>query len=62
MPATYAGFQDHVLDDGHHVFVGQLPEALGPDQVGFEALWTLHPADDHVIKMHGRPVKTPRWQ
>ena len=22
----------------------------------------LHPDDYHVIQMHGRPVKTPRWQ
>jgi alkylated DNA repair dioxygenase AlkB len=28
----------------------------------FEALWALHPADFHEIQMHGRKVRTPRWQ
>ena len=38
------------------------PSALRPDAAGFEALWAIHPDDYHVIQMHGRPVKTPRWQ
>jgi hypothetical protein len=29
---TYAGFEDHLLNDGHHFFVGRLPEALCPDR------------------------------
>ena len=33
-----------------------------PDSAGFEVLWELHPSDDHVIQMHGRPAQTPRWQ
>jgi len=62
MTDTYAEFEGHVLDDGHHGFVGRLPEALCPGQAGFDALWALHPDNYHVIRMHGRPVKTPRWQ
>lgn len=62
MTATYADFDDHVLDDGHHLFVGHLPESLRPDAAGFDALWALHPDRYHVIQMHGRPVETPRWQ
>lgn len=50
------------LDETHHVQVGALPEALVPDAAGFEALWALHPDDFHQIKMHGRLVRTPRWQ
>jgi len=50
------------LDETHHVLVGSLPEALIPDTAGFEALWALHPGDFHEIKMHGRLVRTPRWQ
>ena len=62
MAQTYASFEDHVLDDDHHFFVGRLPEDLRPDAAGFEALWALHPDDYHVIQIHGRPVPTPRWQ
>jgi alkylated DNA repair dioxygenase AlkB len=28
----------------------------------FEGLWALHPVAFHDIKIHGRTVKTPRWQ
>src|SRR5262249_35752111 len=62
MPDTYPEFEAHVLEDGHRFFVGRLPGELCPDEAGFEALWGLHPSDYHVIQMHGRPVKTPRWQ
>jgi alkylated DNA repair dioxygenase AlkB len=62
MTTTYADFEDHVLDDGHHFFVGRLPESLRLDAAGFEALWSIHPDSYHVIQMHGRPVETPRWQ
>jgi hypothetical protein len=62
MTDTYAEFEVHVLEDGHRFFVGRLPGKLGPDSAGFEVFWELHPSDYHVIQMHGRPVKTPRWQ
>src|SRR5687767_12454193 len=47
---------------GHTVEVGELPASLVPDRDGFEALWALHPGDFHEIAIHGRRVKTPRWQ
>jgi len=50
------------LDDTRAVLVGTLPASLVPDATGFDALWAIHPAGFHEIKMHGRPVKTPRWQ
>jgi alkylated DNA repair dioxygenase AlkB len=59
---TYAEFEAHVLDDGHRFFIGRVPGELCPNAAGFEVLWDLHPNDFHVIKMHGRLVKTPRWQ
>ena len=62
MTTTYAEFEDHVLDDGHRLFVGQVPKSLRLDAAGFDALWTIHPDRYHVIQMHGRPVETPRWQ
>jgi alkylated DNA repair dioxygenase AlkB len=35
---------------------------LQPDADEFESLWGLHPDEYHEILMHGRLVKTPRWQ
>ena len=50
------------LDGQYHVLQGRLPDELIPDVSGFEAIWDLHPEEFHDIKMHGRTVKTPRWQ
>ncbi len=51
-----------VLAEPHRVLVGELPPALVPDARGFDALWALHPDAFHEIMMHGRKVRTPRWQ
>lgn len=52
----------HRLDDEALFYAGELPAELGLDAAGFEALWALHPPEFHEIKIHGRRVKTPRWQ
>jgi alkylated DNA repair dioxygenase AlkB len=53
----------HPLDDaGHEILLGRLPDDLIPDEAAFEALWDLHPEGFHEIMIHGRLVKTPRWQ
>lgn len=39
MTATYADFEDHLLDDGRRFFIGRLPESLRPDKAGFDAPW-----------------------
>jgi alkylated DNA repair dioxygenase AlkB len=62
MSVAYAGFEAHILDDGHHFFVGRLPETLLSGQDQFETLWRLHPSDFPEIHLHGRLVKIPRWQ
>jgi alkylated DNA repair dioxygenase AlkB len=62
MADGYDGFERHDLDGQHAFFTGSLPADLKLDEGRFEALWALHPEDYHEIKMHGRPVKTPRWQ
>lgn len=51
----------HRLGDGASFFTGTLPKFLIPEDL-FESFWSLHPNDYHVIMIHGRPVKTPRWQ
>lgn len=53
---------EHRLDDRCSFFVGALPESLRLGPAAFAQLWSLHPEEFHEIKMHGRPVKTPRWQ
>lgn len=57
-----AAFRTLALDAAHSIQLGELPPALVPDAAGFAALWASHPAEFHEIKMHGRPVRTPRWQ
>jgi alkylated DNA repair dioxygenase AlkB len=53
----------HPLDDaGHEILLGRLPDDLIPNEAAFEALWDLHPEGFHEIMIHGRLVKTPRWQ
>ena len=39
-----------------------MPDALLPDEQAFESMWRLHPEAFHELVVHGRPVKTPRWQ
>ncbi len=50
------------LDAVHTLELGQLPDALVPSNAEFNALWEAHPAEPHLIHIHGRRVRTPRWQ
>ena len=50
------------LDRDHSICVGKIPDHLRLTSDGFCRLWSLHPTDYHEIKIHGRLVKTPRWQ
>lgn len=59
---TCSGFLRHDLDDRHAFFSGRLPQELEVDDQQFAQLWSLHPDEFHEIMMHGRMVKTPRWQ
>ena len=51
-----------MLDEGHCLFVGNIPESLRLTSDDFDRLWNLHPEHYHEVKIHGRHVKTPRWQ
>ena len=57
-----ADFRRIDLDEQHHLYRGRLPDSLIPDAAAFEALWSLHPPTYHVIRVHHRLVRTPRWQ
>jgi len=48
--------------DGHEVHLTTFPVAELREIISFENLWALHPTDFHTVVMHGRKVKTPRWQ
>jgi alkylated DNA repair dioxygenase AlkB len=50
------------LPDQRLLFATMLPDELVPRATEFEALWVMHPLEYHEIKIHGRLVRTPRWQ
>ena len=62
MITNLSGFEAHELGHTHKLWVGRLPDTLLPGAVEFKQVWQLHPAEFHEILMHGRLVKTPRWQ
>lgn len=50
------------LDDTHHISLYHgVPEFVFSED-DFAELWQQHPTDYHEVVMHGRRVKTPRWQ
>jgi hypothetical protein len=58
----YQNLTQHKLDESNVFWTGFLPAQLQMNSYEFEKLWSLHPEDFHEIKIHGRSVKTPRWQ
>jgi alkylated DNA repair dioxygenase AlkB len=59
---TPVGFELCPLADRHSLFRGELPVQLVLNPMKFQQLWEMHPEDFHLIKIHGRLVRTPRWQ
>ncbi|NET33676.1 MAG: 2OG-Fe(II) oxygenase [Cyanothece sp. SIO1E1] len=58
----YPEFQVCTLDTEHSLWRGRLPEGLLPNPQQFDDLWALHPDDYNEIRIHGRTIKTPRWE
>ena len=56
------GLVVHDIGRGCTISVGSLPSSLLPSPAEFDYLWNLHPAEYDQIIIHGRRVKTPRWQ
>jgi alkylated DNA repair dioxygenase AlkB len=56
------GFSTCVLGGGYLFGIAEIPDWLKPRAAQFEAMWEMHPAEFHLIQIHGRMVKTPRWQ
>ena len=52
----------HQLDSNYQLIERRLPPELTVSDAEFDQLWDLHPDEFHEIVMHGKLVKTPRWQ
>lgn len=50
------------LGDGNYIEHGMLPAGHLIEQRLFEELWDLHPEEQHLVRMYGRMVPTPRYQ
>lgn len=50
------------LDKNHSIDLYRSVAEFSLDEAAFAHLWNEHPADYHEIVMHGKKVKTPRWQ
>ena len=57
----YQNLTPHFLDGSCVIYAGQLPEEE-LELLNFEEIWNLHPKDYDTVKIHGREIKTPRWQ
>ncbi len=55
-------FTLHQLDENHEFWTAYLPGEINFNQSQFDELWDMHPSDFKELKIHGRLVKTPRWQ
>ena len=58
----YPGFQYGALDAQHCLWRGGLPDRFLTNAQQFDELWALHPEDCNEIRIHGRTIKTPRWE
>ncbi|MFO0888297.1 MAG: alpha-ketoglutarate-dependent dioxygenase AlkB [Isosphaeraceae bacterium] len=54
-------FERHDLGGPHGFYTGRLPDVLSVDTARFDELWAMHPEEYDIIRIHGRPVRTPRW-
>lgn len=50
------------LDDKHYIIIYYQVEIFKLTENEFELLWQEHPKEFHEVVIHGKRVKTPRWQ
>lgn len=56
-------FEKIELNKEDFIFVSKRPvEEFKTSLDRFEEIWKLHPNEFHDIKIHGKNLKTPRWQ
>ena len=61
-PSLETNFICHQLDETRKFYSGKLPLHLQLGTTKFNEFWNTHPKEYHEIMLHGRSVKTPRWQ
>lgn len=55
-------FKQIILDENHHLFLGELPQEFTFNHEQFQDFWNLHPEAYHTIMIRGKEIPTPRWQ
>lgn len=55
-------FEKIDLDATHHIYISTGVADFQLDSIAFDEIWKIHPPNYHVLKIHGKEVKTPRWQ
>ncbi len=58
----HPSFESFNLSPEHKIYRFEKHPDFILDQKSFKELWESHPEDYHILKIHGREVKTPRWQ
>ncbi len=55
-------FKKVQLDDKHEIYHADSVNEFEWTSIQFDTLWQTHPANYHIIKIHGKEIATPRWQ
>ncbi|WP_291722719.1 alpha-ketoglutarate-dependent dioxygenase AlkB [Bernardetia sp.] len=50
------------LDEEHYILMYYQVEIFKLNETEFDILWNEHPAEFHEVVIHGKKIKTPRWQ
>lgn len=50
------------LDENHYIEIYFQVEDFKLNNEEFELLWNKHPKEFHEVVIHGKKIKTPRWQ
>ena len=55
-------FEQLNLDEEHTIFLCETHQDFKISVEAFKQIWNLHPLEYHTLKIHGKELKTPRWQ
>lgn len=55
-------FEPIQLDEQNQIFLSRDLDTFKIQFRDLQELWNLHPPAFHTLKIHGKEVKTPRWQ
>jgi len=57
-----SSYEKILLDKEHYIGIYRQVDLFKLDKDQFEKLWIEHPEEYHELVIHGKKVKTPRWQ